>query len=216
MRNLLLTTVVVLGVAGCNGAPLTSGKLDSSVGLDMRSPADTGVQADSGICSGDPRGGSEVPTTHRPTAIACSASTRSPLPPDGGAAACTTNTDCASDAGSLFTTCLHGRCAFDQCLTDSDCGASGVCACASDYYGGNAAYHPNVCVPGNCRVDNDCGVGGYCSASHGYCGSFQGFYCHSKADSCIDETKDCTGCGNACVYNPTVGSFSCASNICAG
>jgi hypothetical protein len=216
MRHLFLTTVVALSVAGCNGVPLTNGKLDSSTGIDMNLQADTGVQADGGICSGDPRGGAEAPTTHRPTAVACSASARSPAPPDGGTPACTTTADCASDAGSLFTTCLHGRCSFDQCLTDADCGTSDVCACASDYYGGNVAYHPNVCVPGNCRVDGDCGPGGYCSASHGYCGSFQGFYCHSKADTCVDETKDCTGCGNACVYTPTVGAFTCATNICAG
>jgi len=216
MRNLLLTTIVALGMASCNGAPLGNVKLDSGTGTDARSVVDTGVQADSGICSGDPRGGAEVPTTHRPTAVACTASKRSPAPPDGGTATCTTNADCASDAGSFFTTCLRGRCSFDQCLSDADCGAGGVCACAADYYGGNAAYHANVCVRGNCRVDADCGAGGYCSASHGYCGSFQGFYCHSKADTCVDETKDCTGCGNACVYSPTVGAFTCASIGCAG
>ena len=219
MRHLLLTTVVGLGVAGCNSTQLTSGALDSSAGIDTGSPADSGVQADGPegvVCSGDPHGGTEVPSTHRPTAIACSPSTRSPAAPDGGTAICTANADCASDAGSPFTTCLQGRCSFDQCLTDADCGTTGVCACASDYYGGNAAYHPNVCVPANCRVDGDCGPGGYCSASHGYCGSFQGFYCHTSADTCVDETKDCTGCGNACVYSPTVGAFTCGTNICAG
>ena len=127
-----------------------------------------------------------------------------------------TNADCANDAGSLFTTCLQGRCSFDQCLTDGDCGNGDACVCASDYYGGNTAYHANVCVPANCHVDTDCGPGGYCSASHGYCGSFQGFYCHSKADTCVDETKDCVGCGNACVYSPMVGAFTCGTNICAG
>ena len=219
MRHLLLTTVVGLGAAGCTSTQLTSGTLDSSTGIDTGAPADTGVQVDGAegvVCSGDPHGGTEVPNTHRPTAIACSPSTRSPASPDGGTAICTTDADCASDAGSLFTTCLHGRCSFDRCLTDADCGTTDVCACASDYYGGNAAYHPNVCVPANCRVDGDCGPGGYCSASHGYCGSFQGFYCHTSADTCVDETKDCAGCGNACVYSPAVGAFTCATNICAG
>ncbi len=109
----------------------------------------------------------EVPAEHRATAAACARS-RNPLA-DGGFASCSSNADCASDGSTAaFSTCLHGSCTFDHCLTDADCGSNEVCACSSDYYGGNAAFHGNVCVPGNCHVDSDCGAGGYCSPSRGY------------------------------------------------
>src|SRR5262249_16495291 len=126
--------------------------------------------------------------------------------------------DCLGDSGvfTYYGTCLHGVCSFDDCLTDADCGSTAVCACSTDYYGGNAQYHKNICAPGNCRVDADCGAGGYCSPSHGYCGSVESFNCHGPADSCVDATMDCVGCGNACVYAPTTGAFVCASQICAG
>ena len=161
---------------------------------------------------------SRVPSEHRPVAVACAASTRSPPPPDGGARTCTTNADCAADGGptAAFSTCLHGQCSFDQCLNDADCGATGVCACSSDYYGGNAAYHPNFCVQGNCRVDADCGAGGYCSPSRGYCGTFQGFYCHTPQDTCVDAKSDCGGAGPSCIYAPTSGTFVCGGGVCAG
>ena len=72
-------------------------------------------------------------------------------------------------------------------------------------------------VPANCHADSDCGVGGYCSPSRGYCGSFQGFYCHTPSDTCIDATSDCQSCGeNACIYSPAVGAFTCGAAICAG
>jgi hypothetical protein len=129
-----------------------------------------------------------------------------------------TNADCANDAGSQFTICLRGRCAFDQCLTDADCASGDVCACTiAGAYLGIGAYYGNVCVTANCHVDADCGPSGYCSASHGgHCGAFTGFYCHTAADSCVDETKDCVGCGDICVYYPTVGAFTCGMELCGG
>ncbi|HEY4393032.1 MAG TPA: hypothetical protein VGP64_03170 [Polyangia bacterium] len=157
----------------------------------------------------------EIPSEHRATAPACKASNQPPAP-DGGVPSCTADADCAANTSSLYRYCVHGACSFDQCLTDTDCGSTGVCACSSDYYGGNAAFHPNFCVTANCRLDSDCGPGGYCSPSRGYCGTFQGFYCHTAADTCIDATADCAGCGNACVYSPAVAAFTCGSSICAG
>ena len=141
----------------------------------------------------------------------------SPVVPDGGIPSCTADSDCTAVSSGLYRYCVQGQCAFDQCLTDSDCGATGVCACSSDYYGGNAAYHPNFCVPANCRLDSDCGPGGYCSPSRGTCGTFQGFYCHTAADSCVDPTTDCASCNyNACTYSPAVGAFTCGSSVCGG
>jgi hypothetical protein len=69
---------------------------------------------------------------------------------------------------------------------------------------------------GNCRVDADCGAGGYCSPSRGRCGVFNGFYCHTSADTCVDPTLDCGSCGISCVYTPTVGAFVCGGVVCNG
>jgi hypothetical protein len=209
-RHLMLLAFASGCLAACSGGSLTGPRLDAGSDVEPVSGDDAGN------CSGIPRSGTEVPTTHRPTAIACSPTTNGPPVPDGGTQECATNADCANDAGSLFTTCLRGRCAFDQCLSDADCGNGDVCGCASDYYGGLGEYNSNVCVTANCHVDADCGPGGYCSPSQGgHCESFTGFYCHTKADTCVDQANDCV-CGDICVYSPTVGGFTCALEICGG
>ncbi len=153
----------------------------------------------------------ETPPLHRPTAAACSP-TSYPGVDAGGA--CNTDADCTASIGGALH-CFHGQCDLDQCLTDSDCGASSVCACANDYYGGNGV-HGNVCVPGNCRVDSDCGAGGFCIPSQSYCGAFEGYYCHTPADTCVDPKLDCTDMNASCVYDQTVGHFACATVLCAG
>ena len=237
-RNLLLVMAMalMLGTVGCGGSLTgpqtgTGGSTGTGGFVGTGGIVGTGGELGTGGISGPfgtgggpvaclkPAAG-EVPSEHRGSATACGPTQNQPPRPDGGVVSCTTNADCvAADAG-LFTeysSCLHGRCSFDACLTDADCGSNSVCACSTDYYGGNAAYHPNVCVPANCHADSDCGVGGYCSPSRGYCGSFQGFYCHTPSDSCIDATIDCRSCGeNACIYSPAVGAFTCGSSICAG
>jgi hypothetical protein len=214
--------LVAFGAGGCGGSltPPGTGTGGSAAGTTGEGggilPGTGGAAGAPAVCT-PPRGG-EVPAEHRASAPACQPSNQPPAP-DGGVSSCTTDTDCAGavNATSLYRYCVHGQCAFDQCQTDSDCGATGVCACSSDYYGGNAAYHPNFCVPANCRLDSDCGPGGYCSPSRGYCGTFQGFYCHTAADSCVDPAADCASCGyNACTYSPAVGAFTCGSSICAG
>jgi len=208
----LALVVAVLCTPACNGDPLvetTRHEVGDAGGFDA-----AGVET-----CGTPGAGSkgEVPREHRAVAEACNPANPQPPAPDGGVPTCTTDADCATDGGfSLFSTCLHGVCSLDQCLTDADC-PNGVCGCGSDY-GGNIAYHANVCVPGNCHVDADCGPGGYCSPSRGYCGFFMGFYCHRPADTCVDPAVDCASCGNvnACVYQPAVGIFVCGQSICAG
>jgi hypothetical protein len=204
--------------AGCSSTPLNS---TGTGGATATGGAIGTGGSPAGGCSGSANHNTaEVPSLHRATAIACAPSTRAPAPPDGGLLSCTRNADCAADgAATIFGTCLHGQCSFDQCLTDADCGATDVCVCANDSYGGNAQYHANFCVPANCRVDSDCGPGGYCSPSPSYCGSYSGYYCHTAADSCIDAIKDCSACttvGPACIYAPAVGAFMCGSAICAG
>jgi hypothetical protein len=216
-----MLVLLAAGVAaGCSSSAPRDG--NHSVPVATNQDASQDVQTDAvppaADCSGRTTAG-EVPAEHRAAAMACAPSTRSPAIPDAGLVSCTTSADCTGDGGqsALFATCLHGTCSFDQCLVDADCGAAEVCACSSDYYGGNGAYHANVCVPGNCHVDADCGAGGYCSPSRGHCGSFQGFYCHTPSDRCVDPARDCDpGCANACVYAPTTGAFVCGISACAG
>jgi hypothetical protein len=234
-RHLLLVTaaVLVLGTVGC-GASLSGPGTGTGGSTGIGGIVGTGGIGGSGgeLATGGsgpfgtgggpaaclkPAAG-EVPSEHRVSATACSPTQNQPPPSDGGVASCATSADCGTDASyTFYSTCLHGQCSFDACLTDADCGPNSVCACSTDYYGGNGAYHPNVCVPANCHADSDCGVGGYCSPSRGYCGSFQGFYCHTPSDTCINATSDCQSCGeNACIYSPAVGAFTCGTSICAG
>lgn len=226
--------LVAFGSVGCSSAlaPPGSGTGGSAAGStgEGGGPATGGFTGTGGVfisgAGGNGAGGvppagcatpksGEVPSEHRASAPACNPS-KAPPAPDAGIPSCTTDGDCTADPSSAFRFCVHGTCAFDQCLTDGDCGLTGVCGCSSDYYGGNAEYHPNLCVPANCRLDSDCGPNGYCSPSRGHCGTFQGFYCHTAADTCIDAAADCAGCGNACVYSPAVAAFTCGSSICAG
>jgi hypothetical protein len=151
----------------------------------------------------------ETPPQHRPTASACP-----PSAGDDAGAACMTDTDCKTPVGG-GTFCLHGQCGLDQCLADPDCGTSSVCVCADAFYGGNGV-HGNVCVAATCHVDSDCGAGGFCIPSQGYCGAFEGFYCHTPADTCVDPKLDCPGPNDSCVYDQTVGHFACATVLCAG
>jgi hypothetical protein len=229
-----MVAVLAPGAIGCGGAlngPTTgTGGSPGAAGTtgDDGSAAPGGTTGTGGVSGPGGAGGApavctpphggEVPSEHRATAPACAASTPPPLPDGGIPPACTTNADCtATSRGDFYQTCFHGQCSYDGCLTDTDCGSTGVCACSSDYYGGNGGYHPNVCVPANCRLDSDCGAGGYCSPSRGYCGTFQGFYCHTPADSCVNPTVDCATCGqNACTYSPATAAFTCGSSVCAG
>jgi hypothetical protein len=125
---------------------------------------------------------------------------------------CTTSADCRTDAAATgLNFCLKGRCSFDACVVDADCGSNAACICGDDgmYTGGNASIHPNICVPGDCRVDADCGPAGFCSPTSGYCGVPESYHCHRSADRCVDAEKDCASCGEDCVYSPAVGAFTC-------
>jgi hypothetical protein len=163
-------------------------------------------------CTGLP---GRIPTEHRATATACAPSTRAPPIPDGGLSACGTDADCTADGGFLFGHCLRGTCAFDTCLSDSDC-TTGVCGCSTDFYGGNAAFVGNVCVPADCHTDSDCGSAGFCSPSRGRCGTYQGFFCHCGTDPCVNSTTDCASPSQSCVYSPEAEEFTCSAVICNG
>lgn len=219
LASLGFTASVVLAAA-CSSSNLISPNHDGSVDTQSTPLTGSGGSTGTGGCTGTAMR-VEIPSEHRAVASACAPSTRSPAIPDAGLLSCTTDADCAQDGGAAtyFGTCLHGQCSFDHCLTDADCGATEVCVCANDYYGGNTAYHANVCVPANCRVDSDCGSGGYCSPSRGGCGGYLGYYCHTAKDRCVNATTDCAACNTgapACTYEPTAGMFVCGSIGCAG
>ncbi len=175
--------------------------------------SDAGSDASgSGGCSGHAPSPSEVPTSHRPAAVACAPTPSSH--PDGGVA-CTSDADCPAVALRGGQICLHGQCSLDRCLTDADCRPNEACDCTGGPWPvrGLAV---NVCVPANCHVDADCGPNGYCSVSdEGTCGT-AGYFCHGPNDTCVDPTKDCA-CGQTCRYMPTTGAFACAPpSFCAG
>jgi hypothetical protein len=192
----IVATLVTLA-GGCTGATGVATLADGGLDLDPGRPA-------------------RVPTEHRAQATSCEPA----MAPDGGGALCSSDAECASGGGGVFTHCLRGRCSMDACLSDSDCKTGGVCGCASNYYGGNSVYHPNICVPSNCHVDGDCGAGGYCSPNRGRCGVFEGFYCHRSGDACYSPAEcaaPAAGGLPGCRYTPTAGAFVCASDpVCGG
>ena len=107
------------------------------------------------------------------------------------------------------------RCLYDECTTDDTCPMGDVCVCSGDdatlcrssICNCNPASKAcvvqtrsddtvcscgaaNACMKGNCRVDSDCGTAGYCSPAIDVCNRFFGYYCHTPADECSDES-DC-------------------------
>jgi hypothetical protein len=145
-----------------------------------------------------------APQESRPSAAVCPV-TQAPV---GSPTACTTDTDCTG-AGTSGPFCLGGTCGFDACLTDGDCSSGTLCACASEFYGGNGR-HGNVCVAATCRVDADCGGGSICAPSRGYCGGFEGFHCVSAGTGGCDS-------GDSCQFVPETGHFECQQQpVCSG
>jgi hypothetical protein len=235
-RRIIAVAALVLTTVHC-GASTTTGtreEADAST-LDVVNPphrgpgADAQVPAlddsgdgqipeldDSGQCEGSANGAG-APAESRPEATACGPSNWSPnASVDAGALVCSTDADCPGDAGAAYPLrCLGQKCVYDSCFGDSDCPSSQVCVCGPNN-GFGLRVLTNVCVPSNCHVDADCGAGEFCSPSRGYCGSVDGYYCHTKDDTCVNSTSDCGCGGNACVYAPTVGHFVCASNTCSG
>jgi hypothetical protein len=154
------------------------------------------------LCGTNAPGSGSVPQFHRSVAMACALSVigaGSPSLYPGSGVACASDDQCKSDGESLGLRCLGGTCTRDECLTDGDCGAGGVCLCSEAGY-----YNLNHCHRGNCRVDSDCGSGSYCVPSLGGGGCpAEGFYCTTPADTC-GNASDCQGC----VGEDMSGSFS--------
>jgi len=141
-------------------------------------------------------------------------------PADGGSTStCTQDSDCASCENGHLGRCEgpFSTCVCDQCVTDQDCGASGVCACDGQTFGFSHTRRGNVCIASNCRVDADCGPRGFCSPTTDIsCGAFYGiagYYCHTPSDQCTNDADCAQG---TCRYSPQVGYWVCAVGACAG
>jgi hypothetical protein len=121
-------------------------------------------------------------------------------------------TACTPSAGDSFGS--------DECLVDTDCSNGGVCSCAGNTFEYAHATR-NLCVAANCRTDADCGSE-VCSPSDGDLGPFygaQGYYCHTAADACGNDSDcgtDSSGRKGYCMFSAQVSHWTCAFNFAAG
>ena len=134
--------------------------------------------------------------------------------PAGPTFQCGADADCTDGSNGR---CVNGGgpagsyCVYDGCASDGDCGISEVCGCHGTTY---ASPWSNSCVPGNCRLDADCGPHGFCSpaSSLGECsGSLAGYYCHTSADACINDS-DC-GPQKICTYGLASHRWECQGPV---
>jgi hypothetical protein len=133
----------------------------------------------------------------------------------GAPSTCQADSDCTSGVNGRCIESPGGGarrcfCSYDTCVHDVDCPAGQACACHGTPYTGGAG---NACVPGNCRVDADCGPRGYCSPSSAQvtgCSGLAGFFCHTPADECTDDS-DCMGTTGPqlCAYWTTAKHWQC-------
>lgn len=140
---------------------------------------------------------------HRAEALKCTFN--DPSVASGGTSAAS-----AGAGGAAFVECLtddactglnHGYCKHDPgypglckagCASDSDCGASEICACNG--------VNPGRCIKASCVTDADCGSDSLCALSPITCGSEPALECTSTEDQCI-SSADCET-GWLCTKNP--------------
>jgi len=98
---------------------------------------------------------------------------------------------------------------------DTDCKTGELCVCHGSAYTDGQG---NTCMPGNCRVDSDCGTAGFCSPSHGTsgCGGVTGYYCHTVADTCTNDS-DCSGSPiDVCAWSAKQSRWTCQRSLLCG
>ncbi len=163
-----------------------------------------------------------TPAVHRAIATDCP-STRDPGMPQLNATGCKADTDCTQGTNGRcnFTLGSGGNaCSYDQCATDSKCGA-GVCLCRDPSSAG-----ANVCVNGNCRLDAQCapfacspsGVNINTGCRSGIVSGQLGYFCHATGDECVDSA-DCQksgGLDQSCVFSVDKLHWVCVKTPCAG
>lgn len=173
-----------------------------------------------------------TPKVHRSTAMMCP-QMRAPSIEDGGVSdagmmspdsglpqSCNQDSDCTQGKNGRCGYSRIGKtCSYDTCFQDGDCMTGAVCECRSSA----SSSAPNHCTGGNqmgaCRVDADCGEKGFCSPTLGTCGNYsgiQGYFCHTSADECVDDTE-CTQMGAGyCMFDTMVKHWKCSYSHCAG
>ena len=168
-----------------------------------------------------------APKDHRPNAMSCASPRPAGYNTDAGAVdsgvpgfRCSSDAECTTGINGRCTSSRLGlTCTYDTCAKDSECtaGTNALCACR-----GQAGGTGNQCSQGgNCRLDADCAGGkGYCSPTYAVgCNlSFQGFYCHTPTDTCLND-DDCNmggSSGGLCTYDPKVARWECSQIMCAG
>jgi len=232
---------------------LACGTSNNNVGMVLHDGGGDGTNGIVAVChptsidaSVDSSGDTNAPVSHRATSACCSAE-RGPGPsgqpylyceatatvcPSPSATTCASDSECTSGVnGRCFPfegQVGPGGCSYDECFTDSGCGARIPCICRGSSTDNNA----NVCdVGGNCAVDSDCGQDGYCSPSvqvvpnqmPNVCWGSAPYYCHTAADLCINDS-DCPASDAGappfpptytCAYSPQDSRWECMQAVCA-
>jgi len=204
-----LVGACVLVAPACGGTVSVSGA-DASGGDDASRDA---LHTDA-----PPPDSARVPLYHRTDDSACTGASPAGscagggTPPPGG---CKADTDCTGGTNGRCVENMGGPfgcfCSYDSCQHDTDCKAGEVCAChGSAWVSGGSR-----CTTAGCRVDRDCGASGFCSPSRaGGCGGVTGYYCHTGADTCVDD-GDCPSSAGAqiCGWSSTKLHWECTPQL---
>ena len=224
----LLTAILGVGAAHCSGGIVVTNIASDGGVLPDAAPTPDGAVEPDGAPVPPPR--SREPKVHRASDATC-ASMR-PVGtnldaggvPDSGPSPyqrCKSDAECTAGTNGRCTASRIGlTCTYDTCAADSDCTqTNGVCACRDQ---GGLGTNNQCTQGGNCRVDADCAGGkGYCSPSFdvGCNLGFQGFYCHTPKDDCLDDAE-CNPPGGPggglCTYDAAVAKWACSRVMCAG
>jgi len=230
-------------VVACGGQASESHSSNAGSGNSAGSGAVSGAGASAGTSAGGATGtaGSvavagaggavaRAPAKHRASAASCDhtrATVEPNVPPDvdGSIAMCRSDADCNSSENGRCVGNGHAgwRCTYDKCFSDLDCATIDDSPALCECEGEGVVSEGNTCLKVECRLDSDCGSGNYCSPSFGSCGRYsgiEGYFCHSKADECVDDA-DCNPDGSAngvgyCAFMPTVGHWQCSTAQCVG
>ncbi len=191
-----ILAAALAALPACDNQPLT--------GASDGGAPDLAVVADAG----------HAPTNHRADDSQCSTTPAAGnCMIGGGGGACSSDSSCTAGSNGRCVESMGGAlfcsCSYDACKHDTDCPTNQLCACHGSPFVGGAG---NACVDGNCRVDSDCGAHGYCSPSHGSagCGGLNGYYCHTSADKCTNDS-DCVSSAGAdvCAWSATDSRWQC-------
>jgi hypothetical protein len=194
----------------------------SSSSSDSTSNTDAGPDSgtESAVDAGGDGAKTREPKIHRPTAVDCPTdravgTAGSPRTGDK----CESDAECTAGKNGRCESSLQGNvCSYDECFTDADCGSAGVCGCRQDQL-----YGANVCYKGNCRTDADCPTS-WCSPSAvnvstscttGIPVGVVGFFCHTAADECTDDS-DCPSATGTCTFDVDKLHWACRALLCFG